>query len=52
MQEKLILWLTFNPGLVLTNFRTTWPSTLFRALNTEKQPLPMSSHLDRTSLDI
>ena len=23
MQEKLILWLTFNPGLALTGFRTT-----------------------------
>ena len=24
-QEKLILWLTFNPGLALTGFRTTRP---------------------------
>ena len=23
MQEKLVLWLTFNPGLALTGFRTT-----------------------------
>ena len=25
MQEKLTLWLTFNPGLALTGFRTTRP---------------------------
>ena len=24
-QQKLILWLTFNRGLALTGFRTTWP---------------------------
>jgi len=28
MQEKLILWLTFNPGLVLTGFGTTLPRRL------------------------
>ena len=26
IQEKLILWLTFNLGLALTGFRTTRPS--------------------------
>ena len=27
-EEKMILQLTFNPGLTLTGFRTTWPWVL------------------------
>ena len=28
IQEKLLPRLTFNPGLALTGFRTTWPSCI------------------------
>lgn len=28
IQEKILLWLTFNPGLALTGFQTTWPHCL------------------------
>ena len=28
IQEKLLAWLTFNPGLALTGFRTTRPWTI------------------------
>ena len=28
IQGKFILWLTFNPGLLLTLFHTTWPKML------------------------
>ena len=28
IQEKLLAWLTFNPGLALTGFRTTRPRKL------------------------
>ena len=28
IQEKLLAWLTFNPGLALTGFRTTRPWSL------------------------
>ena len=33
MQEKLLPQLTFNPGLALTGFRTTWP----RSINTHQK---------------
>ena len=41
MQEKLLLWLTFNTGLALTGFRTAWPGVQFDC----SLSMPFDSHL-------
>ena len=41
IQEKLLPWLTFNPGLTLTCFRTMRPRSIFFRIITRLHPLPM-----------
>ena len=46
-QEKIVLQLTFNPGLTLTGFRTTRPRVNSASPFAKKRTRPISSHLDR-----